>query len=452
MSKISQRLEQKLKLSPRQILEANIVQLNFHNLEKKIVEELESNPILEIEDEVDENVEQEENEDSFDLEELESNPEYFEIVSNSNKEKNIENAKSLNEKNLTDDFISQLYDINYSEEKIDIALEILGNLDERGYLTIEPQLISDRLSLSLSNVNDVILDIKSLDPPGVASLSMQDCILSQLKFYYPEKKMCKKIIENCFDDFVNKKFKKIINKIECSEEELLEASQIISVLNPIPAINYTVNTNEHIIPDIMIEYSEAKWNVLLNEPQYSGLKISRYYSGLLKNKKNSEVSNFIKKKIDSARWFIDAIKQRSITIKKVTESIINHQKKYFTFEEDRELDPMILEDIANDINMDISTVSRVTNGKYVQMPWGVKELKAFFTVGIKMKNGKEVSNTILKKELIKLIDDEDKQSPFTDDQLAEILNNKGYLIARRTVAKYRELLKFPTSRLRKTII
>ena len=452
MSKISQRLEQKLKLSPRQILEANIVQLNFYNLEKKIVEELESNPILEIEDEVDENVEQEENEDSFDLEELESNPEYFEIVSNSNKEKNIENAKSLNEKNLTDDFISQLYDINYSEEKIDIALEILGNLDERGYLTIEPQLISDRLSLSLSNINDVILDIKSLDPPGVASLSMQDCILSQLKFYYPEKKMCKKIIENCFDDFVNKKFKKIINKIECSDEELLEASQIISVLNPIPAINYTVSTNEHIIPDIMIEYSEAKWNVLLNEPQYSGLKISRYYSGLLKNKKNSEVSNFIKKKIDSARWFIDAIKQRSITIKKVTESKINHQKKYFTFEEDRELDPMILEDIANDINMDISTVSRVTNGKYVQMPWGVKELKAFFTVGIKMKNGKEVSNTILKKELIKLIDDEDKQSPFTDDQLAEILNNKGYLIARRTVAKYRELLKFPTSRLRKTII
>ena len=452
MSKISQRLEQKLKLSPRQILEANIVQLNFHNLENKIVEELESNPILEIEDEVDENVEQEENEDSFDLEELESNPGDFEIVSNSNKEKNIENAKSLNEKNLTDDFISQLYDINYSEEKIDIALEILGNLDERGYMTIEPQLISDRLNLSLSNINDVILDIKSLDPPGVASLSMQDCILSQLKFYYPEKKMCKKIIENCFDDFVNKKFKKIINKIECSEEELLEASQIISVLNPVPAINYTVSTNEHIIPDIMIEYSEAKWNVLLNEPQYSGLKISSYYSGLLKNKKNSEVSNFIKKKIDSARWFIDAIKQRSITIKKVTESIINHQKTYFTFEEDRELDPMILEDIANDINMDISTVSRVTNGKYVQMPWGVKELKAFFTVGIKMKNGKEVSNTILKKELIKLIDDEDKQSPFTDDQLAEILNNKGYLIARRTVAKYRELLKFPTSRLRKTII
>ena len=159
-----------------------------------------------------------------------------------------------------------------------------------------------------------------------------------------------------------------------------------------------------------------------------------------------------KKKIDSANWFIEAIKQRSATIKKVTKSIISYQKKYFTFEEDRELAPMILEDIANDINMDISTVSRVTNGKYVQMPWGVKELKTFFTVGIKMKNGKEVSNTILKKELIKLIDNENKQSPYTDEQLTKMLNDKGYLIARRTVAKYRELLKFSTSRLRKTII
>jgi len=452
MSKISQRLEQRLKLSPRQILEANIVQLNFHNLEKKIVEELESNPILEVEEELDENVEQEENEENFDLEELESSPEDFETVPTSHKEKNIENVKSLNEKNLTDDLINQLYDINYTEEKIDIALEILGNLDERGYLTIEPQLISDRLNLPLNNINDVILDIKSLDPPGVASLSMQDCILSQLKFYYSEKKICRKIIEDCFDDFVNKKFKKIINKIECSQEELLEASQIISVLNPIPAINYTVSTNEHITPDIMIEHSEGNWNVLLNEPPYSGLRISNYYSSLLKNNKNNEANNFIKKKIDSAKWFIDAIKQRSITIKKVTKSIISFQKKYFTFEEDRELSPMILEDVANDIKMDISTVSRVTNGKYVQMPWGVKELKTFFTVGIKMKDGKEVSNTILKKEIIKLIDDENKQSPYTDEQLAEILNDKGYLIARRTVAKYRELLKFPTSRLRKTII
>ena len=157
MSKISQRLEQKLKLSPRQILEANIVQLNFHNLEKKIVEELESNPILEVEEEVDENMEQEENEDDFDLEELVSSPDEYEATHTSNKEKNIENVKSLNEKNLTNDLINQLYDINYTESKIDVALEILGNLDERGYLTIEPQLIADRLNLPLSDINDIII-------------------------------------------------------------------------------------------------------------------------------------------------------------------------------------------------------------------------------------------------------------------------------------------------------
>ena len=452
MPKISQRLEQKLKLSPRQILEANIVQLNFYHLEKKIVEELESNPILEIEEEIQENEEQEENEDSFDLEELESSPEDFETTPTPSKEKNIENIKNLNEKNLTDDFINQLYDINYTEEKIDIALQILGNLDERGYLTIEPQLIADRLNLNLQSINNVLVDIKSLDPPGIGSLSMQDCILSQLKFYYPDEKICKKIIEDCFDDFVNKKFKKIINKIKCTEEQLLEASQIISVLNPVPAINYTVSTNEHIIPDIIIEHNQGNWDVMLNEPSYSGLKINSYYSSLLKNNKNKETTNFIKKKIDSAKWFIDAIKQRSITIKKVTMSIMNHQKKYFTFDKDRELEPMILEDIAKDIDMDISTISRVTNGKYAQLPWGVKELKTFFTVGIKMKGGVEVSNTVLKKEIIKLIDNEDKQLPFTDDQLTIILNNKGYLIARRTVAKYRELLKYPTSRLRKTIV
>ena len=452
MPKISQRLEQKLKLSPRQILEANIVQLNFYHLEKKIVEELESNPILEIEEEIQENEEQEENEDSFDLEELESSPEDFETTPTHSKEKNIENIKNLNEKNLTDDFINQLYDINYTEEKIDIALQILGNLDERGYLTIEPQLIADRLNLNLQSINNVLVDIKSLDPPGIGSLSMQDCILSQLKFYYPDEKICKKIIEDCFDDFVNKKFKKIINKIKCTEEQLLEASQIISVLNPVPAINYTVSTNEHIIPDIIIEHNQGNWDVMLNEPSYSGLKINSYYSSLLKNNKNKETTNFIKKKIDSAKWFIDAIKQRSITIKKVTMSIMNHQKKYFTFDKDRELEPMILEDIAKDIDMDISTISRVTNGKYAQLPWGVKELKTFFTVGIKMKGGAEVSNTVLKKEIIKLIDNEDKQLPFTDDQLTIILNNKGYLIARRTVAKYRELLKYPTSRLRKTIV
>ena len=450
MVDISQKLEQKQKLSPRQILEANIIQLNYYNLEQRIIEELEKNPTLEIEEE-NETSEENIDEENFDLEDLESSPEDFDIVYNPGKESNIENIKDALSVNLTDDIIGQLYDINYSDQNIEIAREILGNLNEQGYFTIDPELISDRMHISLDSVLNVIENIKLLDPPGIASSSMQDCILSQLKVYYPEKKMCFQIIENSFDDFVNKKFKKIMKKYNCSEEELLDVTQIVSVLNPVPAINYSIATNEHIIPDIMIEKIDNKWNVSLNEPSYSSLRINKYYSNLLKSSKNKDVNKFIKNKINSAQWFIDAIRQRFVTIRKVVESIIKHQDSYFHFG-DRVLKPMVLEDIASDIKMDISTVSRVTNGKYVQMPWGAKELKSFFTAAIKMKNGEEVSNTILKKDIINLIDGEDKKKPYTDEELMHLLNEKGYIMARRTVAKYRELLKFPTSRLRKTIL
>jgi len=276
-------------------------------------------------------------------------------------------------------------------------------------------------------------------------------LLSQLEFYYPDKKLCKQIIKNSFDDYVNKKFNKIIKKYNCSDNDLAEASQIISVLNPTPAINYANLTNEHISPDILIEKVDGKWNVVLNEPTFSNLRINKYYIDMLKSNKDKEANRFIKNKINSAQWFIDAIQQRFVTIRNVVESIIKHQSTYFNFE-DRVLKPMILEDIANDISMDISTVSRVTNGKYVQMPWGVRELKSFFTSSIKMNDGTEVSSTILKKEIINLIDSENKKKPYTDEEIMHILNEKGYVMARRTVAKYRELLKYPTSRLRKTII
>ena len=452
MANILQKLEQRQKLSPRQILEANIVQLNFHNLEKRIIEELEKNPTLEIEDENTENVEEDESEDDdFNLEDLESNPEEYDVVYNPGKENNIENIKVLPNTSLSDDIISQLYDINYSDHRIEIAREILGNLNEQGYLNIDPELIADRLHESFEEIQKVIEDIKLLDPPGLASSSMKDCILSQLKIYYPNKNNCINVVENYFDDFVNKKYKKIASKLKCTDNQLIESIQIISVLNPVPAINYSNYTNEHIIPDIAIEKIDDKWTVLLNEPPYSNLRINKYYSTLLQDNKSKDVSIFIKNKIEAAQWFIDAVKQRFVTIRKVVESIINRQKSYFSFE-DRKLTPMILEDIANDVQMDISTISRVTNGKYVQMPWGAKELKSFFTTAIKMNDGSEVSNTILKKEIINLIDSEDKKTPYTDEELMNILNKKGYVMARRTVAKYRELLKFPTSRLRKTII
>ena len=449
MANLSQKLEQKQKLSPRQILESNIIQLNYHNLENRIVEELEKNPMLEIEED-DESVESNEDEDSFNIEDLESSPEDFDI-SYSNKENNIENMNDGLSINLSDDIVNQLYDINYTDDNINIAKEILGNLNDQGYLEIDLDLISDRMNEPLKAVEKVVNDIKQLDPPGIASSSIQDCLLVQLKLYYPNEKLCIDIIENSFSDYVNKNFNKILKKHKCSEEDLAESSQIISVLNPTPAINYTNLTNEHIVPDILIERVDEKWNVVLNEPTFSNLRINKYYVDVLKSNKNKDANSFIKNKITAAQWFIDAIQQRFVTIRNVVESIIKHQSTYFNFEE-RQLKPMILEDIAKDINMDISTVSRVTNGKYVQMPWGVKELKSFFTSSIKMEDGTEVSSAILKKEIINLIDSEDKKRPYTDEEIMTALNQKGYVMARRTVAKYRELLKFPTSRLRKTII
>ena len=449
MANLSQKLEQKQKLSPRQILESNIIQLNYHNLENRIVEELEKNPMLEIEED-DESVESNEDEDSFNIEDLESSPEEFDI-SYSNKENNIENMNDGLSINLSDDIVNQLYDINYTDDNINIAKEILGNLNDQGYLEIDLDLISDRMNEPLKAVEKVVNDIKQLDPPGIASSSIQDCLLVQLKLYYPNEKLCIDIIENSFSDYVNKNFNKILKKHKCSEEDLAESSQIISVLNPTPAINYTNLTNEHIVPDILIERVDEKWNVVLNEPTFSNLRINKYYVDVLKSNKNKDANSFIKNKITAAQWFIDAIQQRFVTIRNVVESIIKHQSTYFNFEE-RQLKPMILEDIAKDINMDISTVSRVTNGKYVQMPWGVKELKSFFTSSIKMEDGTEVSSAILKKEIINLIDSEDKKKPYTDEEIMTALNQKGYVMARRTVAKYRELLKFPTSRLRKTII
>ena len=452
MNKISQRLEQKQKLSPKQILEANILQLNYYNLEKRIIEELESNPILELEEDNDVSNGQdqdEEDNDKLDWEELDSDPQDQETFYNTNKDRNIENIGSKSELNLSDDILSQLYDLNYSDDKIIIAKEILGNLNERGFLTIEPILLSDRLNISESEVNEIIDQIKSLDPPGLASNSIQDCIISQINANYPDEKFCIKIIKNYFDDFVNKRYSKIKKRTNCSDEELYKVIELVSVLNPNPAINYSVSINEHIIPDIAIEKIDGKWNVLINEPNYSNLRINKKYLKMANNK-DKDVKNFVKSKINNGKWFIDAIKSRIVTIEKVVKSIIKFQDYYFN-SDDRVLSPMILKDIADDINMDISTISRVANSKHVQMPWGIKKLKFFFTEGINMNDGTTVSNMVLKKEIINLINSENKKSPLTDDKLKELLNKKGFKIARRTVTKYREILKYPQSRLRKTL-
>ena len=449
MSKLEQKLQQDQRLNPRQILEANIVQLNIINLEKVIFQELEKNPALEIDDESTiENENEDTENDDFDFDELVSNPEEFEYTKNK-KSEYLDNINDIESVDLSEDIISQLNEINSSKDELDVAKHILGNLDEHGFLPIEPVLIADRLGYDESFVIEVKNKIQSLDPPGIGSLSIQESILAQLKKYYTEDNLSFRVINDFFDLFSKHKYDLIAKKMKCSKDEVYKTAEIVSVLNPYPAINYNSKKADHIIPDIILEDINGNWDIQINEPNIPNIKISNQYINMLgKYKKNDDVKAFIKQKITRAEWFLHAINQRNNTIIKVMKSILKNQKQYFE-SDNRILSPMILKDVAEDINMDISTVSRVSNGKYVQAPWGIKELKSFFSEGIKMKNGKIVSSTVVKNLLKETIDKENKERPYNDEEITRILNDKGYLIARRTVTKYRELMKISVSRLRK---
>jgi len=329
---------------------------------------------------------------------------------------------------------------------------ILGNLDERGYLTIEPILIADKLNVSESDVLKLKGKIQLLDPPGIGSSNLQECILSQLNFFYSKEHLAIKIISNCFDEFKNNNYTKIIDKIGCSPDELSQVQNLISVLNPSPGLKYSANNVEHIIPDIVADRIKGKWHVLGNSTYIPKLRLNKNYHNMLSDKKAStDVKKFLKQKIDSANLFIDAVTNRYSTITKIMYSIIKFQNKYFE-SSNRVLQPLILKTIADDIDMDISTISRATNGKYVQLPWGCVELKSFFSEGVVTNDGDIVSNTVIKNDIKEFINQEDKNSPLTDEELMEKLLTKNYVIARRTVAKYRESMKIPISRLRKKII
>ena len=449
MSKLEQNLQQDQRLNPRQILEANIVQLNIINLEKVIFQELEKNPALEIDEESNiENDNEDENKEDFDFDELVSNPEEFEYTKNKNPEY-LDSITDIESIDLSKDIISQLNEINSSQDELNVATHILGNLDENGFLPIEPILIADRLGYDESFVIKVKDKIQSLDPPGIGSLSIQESIIAQLKKYYKEDYLSLRIINDFFDLFSKHKYDLIARKMKCSKEEVYKTVEIVSVLNPYPAINYNTKKADHIIPDIILDSINGNWDVQINEPNIPNIRISNQYINMLdKYKKNDDVKAFIKQKITRAEWFLHAINQRNDTILKVMKSIIKNQKLYFE-SDTRILTPMILKDIAEDINMDISTVSRVSNGKYVQAPWGIKELKSFFSEGVKMKNGENVSSIVVKDILKEIISSENKENPYNDEKITKILNNKGYIIARRTVTKYRELLKISVSRLRK---
>ena len=453
MSKLSQTLEQRQKLSPQQILQTVLLQMNSVDLEERIYKELEENPALEISD-------PEQTESDSESEESKEDVDWDEIL-NSEDEERTEGPYDRSKKEREVPIMEVLTPVERLLEHIDlldisstdraIAKSIIWNIDEQGYLGTEIDLIADRLDAEVSDVKHMLRIVQRMEPPGIAARDLQECLAVQLELS-GDNDLAYKIITEKFEDFANRRFERLKEELTCNRDELQEAFDVISRLNPKPGEGSPTSDADYILPDLLVEEVDGKLLVSVNDGNLPDIRLSSLYGNLLKakNGNSSDVKIFLKKKVESAKWFVLAVQQRQLTMIKVMNAIINRQDAFFSGDTSI-LRPMILKDIADEIEMDISTVSRVTRGKYVQTPWGVFELKHFFSEGMVTESGEEVSTKLVKDVLKKIIDSENKGHPHSDDKLAERMKERGYLIARRTVAKYREQLKIPVARLRRAL-
>ena len=483
---LNQRLEQKQlqKLSPQQIMLMKLIQVPVASLEQRIKEEIMENPALEDPEDVEssENSEEENDnyeedtneesaEDEFDLSDYYDEDDYdipdYKLKTNNNSPDNdykeIPYAASVT---FNDSLLSQLGLFPIDDTQYIIAQYIIGNLENSGYLGRELISISDdlaftqNLSVTEEEIEDVLVNIvHKLDPTGIGARDLQECLLIQLKRHdFVESnhiQLAINIISNYFAEFTKKHYDKIQAKIDCTESELKEALDEILKLNPKPGgLGDGGKQNQYIIPDFTINVLGDKLEVLLNSKNLPELKIKRSFVEMLNTVNEDhqkEAVQFIKQKMDSAKWFIEAIQQRYNTLEKTMIAISEFQKEYFLTGDETKLKPMILKDIAEIVSLDISTVSRVANSKYVQTHFGTFLLKTFFSESLTNDSGEEVSSREIKKILTDEISAENKRKPVTDEQLCTILKGKGYNIARRTVAKYREQLNIPVARLRKEL-
>ncbi|APS37856.1 MULTISPECIES: RNA polymerase factor sigma-54 [Salegentibacter] len=487
---LKQQLNLKLsqKLSPQQIQLMKLIQLPTQAFEQRIKQELEENPALE-DGKVETKDEYEEYEDDYsdreredegtesieaeiDVDEYLSDdevPSYRLQANNYSADDDEKSVPYASGTSFTQYLTTQLSTLRFDETEEQIAAFLVGSVDESGYLRRELQDVVDDLAFTQNiytdeaSVEKVLKKVQELDPAGVGARSLQECLLIQLRRKEPTKgvEMAEDILERSFDQFSKKHYTKILSRHDISEDELREAIDVIEHLNPKPGGSYSGNTRmvEHVIPDFTIKIVDGDLELSLNGRNAPQMHVSRDYSDMLKGYKESKEKTkaqkdavmFIKQKLDAAKWFIEAIKQRQQTLMVTMSSIMNYQKEYFLTGDERNLRPMILKDIADEIEMDVSTVSRVANSKYVDTPYGTKLIKEFFSESMKNDQGEDVSTREIKKILEMSIEEEDKRKPLTDEKLAKVLKDKGYPIARRTVAKYREQLDISVARLRKEI-
>lgn len=474
---LSLKLQQKL--SPQQIQLMKLLQVPTIELEQRIKQEIEENPALE---EGKEEVQNEYEDQEYDDHDVDDSREDFDI--NDYLDDDVPSYKtSVNNKGADDDekaiplsggvtfqeLLEQQAALRIKDdEELQIAHFIIGNLDESGYLRREIESIEDDLAFSQNiiaskeEIENVLEIIQGLDPAGVGARDLQECLLLQIrrKERTVATRTAEAVLEDCFEEFTKKHYKKIIAKLDINEEDLKEAIDEIIRLNPKPgnSMKESAKSMQQIIPDFVINEIDGELELSINGRNAPELKVSKQYADMLraysesnKTEKDKEAILFVKQKIDSAKWFIDAIKQRQHTLLITMEAIMTYQKDFFTSGDETKLKPMILKDIAEIVGMDISTVSRVANSKYVLTPYGTYLLKYFFSESLSTESGEEVSTREVKQILQDAIDHEDKRKPLTDEKLALLLKDKGYNIARRTVAKYREQLDIPVARLRKEL-
>jgi len=472
------------KLSPQQIQLMKLIQLPTQAFEQRIKQELEENPALDNgKEDIDTDEFQEDpyddtydndtiNTDDINIDEYLSDDETpsYRLQANNysadDEHKTIPFAAGIT---FTQHLINQLNTFRLNEQEYQIAEFLVGSINENGYIRREIADIVDDLAFtqgiytSEEEVQNVLSIVHTLEPTGVGARNLQECLLLQLKQKDKVKAVetAINIIELSFDQFAKKHYKKLLNKFSITEQDLKDAILEVEKLNPKPGGGYTGNNRitEHVVPDFNIKIIEGKLELTLNGRNAPELHISNEYSNMLKGYKESKTKTksqkdavqFIKQKLDSAKWFIDAIKQRQQTLFVTMSAIMYYQEAFLLSGDEMDLRPMILKDIADEINMDISTVSRVANSKYVDTPYGTKLIKEFFSEAMKNDKGEDVSTREIKKILETIINSEDKKKPLTDEKLAKHLKEKGYPIARRTIAKYREQLDIPVARLRKKI-
>ena len=477
---LAQKLEQRL--SPQQIQLMKLLQVPTMELDQRIKQELEENPALEegIDEPLDEfegqdddfNDGDEDYDNDFELSDYfdDDTPDYKTQVNNTSKDEEERAIPLSVEASFQEKLTEQLHLLYLDDTQFIIADTIIGNLDESGYLNRDIEAIVDDLAFSANitvtpeEVETVLKLVQELDPAGIGARDLRECLLLQI-----ERKQegnitlytAKKILQDHFEEFTKKHYDKIQKKLEIENEDLKQAIDAIIKLNPKPggSMKEGAKSQQQVIPDFIINDLEGRLELSLNSRNAPELKVSKEYEHLLRSysegaktsKSDREAVSFVKAKLDGALWFIDAIKQRQHTLLSTMEAIMNYQLDFFLSGDETKLKPMILKDIAEKVSLDISTVSRVANSKYVQTSYGVYSLKYFFSESLSTDSGEEVSTREVKKILSDAIEVENKAKPLTDEHLAKLLNDKGYNIARRTIAKHREQLNLPVARLRKEL-